>query len=313
MHLDSCRELKRSVLTRLPDLGLRPEAAAPWLALGVTRRDAGAYSLAVRVPETGPLGEVLGRITEEARQEVDVRGVGRIEPVQTAGDLQRRRRPLVPGCSIAHPDVTAGTLGGFVTVDGVPHVLSNNHVLADSDRGAAGDGILQPGPADGGQSPQDRIGSLAAAVELVTDRGNLVDAAVARLDDGVATEIAAYPGGHLCEPVSGPPDGDAVEKVGRTTGHTTGRITAFEMDGLRISYPEGELVFDDQIEIAGDSGPFSRGGDSGSVIWTREGRNPVGLLFAGSTQGGPDGTGLTYANVLTTALQQLGATWLQRS
>lgn len=313
MHLDSCRELKRSVFTRLPDLGLRPEAAVPWLALGVTRQSVESYSLAVRVPETVPLGEVLGRITEEARQEVDVRGVGRIEPVRAAGDLQRRRRPLVPGCSVAHPDVTAGTLGGFVTVDGAAHVLSNNHVLADSDRGSAGDGILQPGPADGGQDPQDRIGSLAGRVELVTDRSNLVDAAVAHLDDEVSFETDAYPGGGLREPLPEAPDGDDVEKVGRTTGHTTGRITAFEVDGLRISYPEGELVFDDQIEVAGDPGPFSRGGDSGSVIWTRDGRNPVGLLFAGSTQGGPDGTGLTYANVLTTALQQLGATWPQGS
>lgn len=312
MHIDSCRELKHSVSTRLPDLGLRPEAAVPWLALGLVRRDAASYSLAVRVPEAAPVREVLARITEEAREEVEVREVGRIVPVNGSDKLRQRRRPLVPGCSIAHPDVTAGTLGGFVTVQDAPHVLSNNHVLANSDRGAVGDAALQPGPADEGRNPQDRIGALAAKVELTTGEPNVVDAAIARIEEGVPFDATAYPGGRLCEPISGPPADDEVEKVGRTTGHTTGRITAFEVDGLRISYPEGELVFDDQIEISGEAGPFSDGGDSGSVIWTRRGRQPVGLLFAGSTRGGPDGTGLTYANVLTTALQQLGATWLQQ-
>lgn len=310
MHIDSCRDLKRSLVDRLPDLGLSAEVA-PWLALGVTRQSEQAYSLAVRVPETTAAGPLLDRISEEARQEVDVRGVGRVEPFRTAEELQRRHRPLIPGCSIAHSDVTAGTLGGFVTVDGEVHVLSNNHVLANSDQGKTGDAALQPGPADGGSAPQDRVATLAKAVELETERNNTVDAAIARVDDGIETDPSAYPGGPLAEPLSGPPDGDDVEKVGRTTGHTTGRITAFEVDGINITYPEGPLVFDDQIEITGRTGAFSNGGDSGSVIWTKQGRRPVGLLFAGSTKGGPNGTGLTYANVLTTALQRLGATWPQ--
>lgn len=310
MHIDSCRDLKSSILTRLPDLGLRAEVAE-WLALGITRRSAETYSLAVRVPETTPAGDVLARISDEARQEVDVRGVGRIEPFRGGEDLQRRHRPVVPGCSIAHPDVTAGTLGGFVTVDGDVHVLSNNHVLANSDQGEVGDAALQPGPADGGRNPQDRVATLAAMVDLVTERPNTVDGAVARVDDGIEVDPPAYPGGALGEPLPGPPEEDDVEKIGRTTGHTTGRITAFEVDGLRITYPEGPLVFDDQIEITGKTGAFSSGGDSGSVIWTRRQRRGVGLLFAGSTRGGPNGSGLTYANVLSTALQQLGATWLR--
>lgn len=312
MHIDSCRELKHNLAERLPDLGLRPDMES-WMGLGVAKRGGDTYSLAVRIPETALVSEVLARVSEEAREEVDVREVGPIVPQQDAGNLRQRHRPLIPGCSVAHSEVTAGTLGGFVTVGDRSHLLSNNHVLANSDQGSVGDTVLQPGPADGGQDPGDRVATLAATVDLVTDRANLVDAAVARVVEGVEFDAADYPGGKLGDPVSEPPADDAVEKVGRTTGHTSGTITAFEVDGLRISYPEGRLVFDDQIEISGDAGPFSSGGDSGSVIWTRSERQPLGLLFAGSTRGGPDGTGLTYGNLLATALRELDAAWIGAS
>ena len=78
----------------------------------------------------------------------------------------RRVRPLRPGVSIAHVDVTAGTLGAFVVVDGRTHVLSNYHVLVGSPAASVGDALLQPGPADGGRMPQDRVGALAAFVAL---------------------------------------------------------------------------------------------------------------------------------------------------
>ncbi len=280
------------------------------MGLGVVKRAEDTYLLAVRIPETVPVNEVLARVAEEAHEEIDVREVGPVVPQQAPGELQQRRRPLVPGCSVAHTDVTAGTLGGFVTVRGEPHLLSNNHVLANSDQGAVGDTVLQPGPADGGQDPGDRVATLAAKVDLVTGQPNLVDAAAARIAADVQFDATAYPGGKLGAPVSEVPAEDTVEKIGRTTGHTTGTITAFEVDGLRISYPEGQMVFDDQIEISGQAGSFSSGGDSGSVIWTRGERRPVGLLFAGSERGGPDGTGLTYGNLLSTALDELGATWI---
>ena len=37
---------------------------------------------------------------------------------------------------------------------------------------------------------------------------------------------------------------------------------------------------------------------------------PVALLFAGSTQGGHTGAGVTFANPLATVLGELGAVWL---
>jgi hypothetical protein len=101
---------------------------------------------------------------------------------------------------------------------------------------------------------------------------------------------------------------DAVlEKIGRTTGRTRGRITSFELDGLMVEYDAGNIRFDGVIEIegAGDRA-FSAGGDSGSVIYSRDGKLAYALLFATSQQGGSNSHGLTYANPLSTALERLG-------
>ena len=64
------------------------------------------------------------------------------------------------GISIAHEDVTAGTLGWYCEKDDRLLVLSNNHVLANENKGDKGDPILQPGPHDGGQKPEDVCGEL---------------------------------------------------------------------------------------------------------------------------------------------------------
>jgi hypothetical protein len=212
---------------------------------------------------------------------------------------------------VAHPEVSAGTLGGFVRLGGRLAVLSNNHVLAAGDAGAVGDAVLQPGPADGG-TPADRVATLAA-VERFTARGNRIDAAVATLDEGVQADPAGVPGGPLGatvpEGIEVEPD-EEVEKVGRTTGHTHGRVTAVEVDGVAVQYDDGLYVFDDQIEIEGLSGAFSSGGDSGSVIWRSSDRAPLALLFAGSSEGGSTGAGLTFANPLSTVLSTLGVEWV---
>jgi hypothetical protein len=65
------------------------------------------------------------------------------------------------------------------------------------------------------------------------------------------------------------------------------------------------LKFDNQVEIEGaGSGPFSQGGDSGSLI-VDAGHRAVALLFAGGDQGGSNGQGLTYANPIRAVLDAL--------
>ncbi|MEJ7591583.1 MAG: hypothetical protein WKF77_08540 [Planctomycetaceae bacterium] len=100
-------------------------------------------------------------------------------------------------------------------------------------------------------------------------------------------------------------EGAIVRKVGRTTGETTGRVTAFELDNVVVDYDIGNLRFDNQIEIEGTgTKAFSDGGDSGSLIFD-EGNLGVGLLFAGGDSGGSNNMGLTYANPLKAVLYAL--------
>jgi hypothetical protein len=318
MDPDAARELKARILERLPAAAAargrnRPyDAPWPWVAVGLTPTDDGAR-VAVRLQRDADRG-LLPDLGPAAAEEVDVRVIGPVRSLSSPGELQRRVRPLRPGLSIAHPGVSAGTLGGFVRGRDGLALLSNNHVLAASNSAAIGDAVLQPGPADGGTTA-DRVATLAAFRQLDPDAPNLMDAAVATLDEGVGADPGAVPGGPLLGPVPATLDIDAdeaVEKVGRTTGHTYGRITAVEVDGVAVQYDGVVHRFDDQIEIEGRAGAFSDGGDSGSVIWRSRDRAPIALLFAGSATGGPDGTGVTFAHPLATVLAALDVEWVAR-
>lgn len=251
-----------------------------------------------------------------AHEEVDIRFVGAIRKRQL-GWHQASCRPLLIGCSVGHRDITAGTLGCFVRVRSEPEgslrVLSNNHVLANENRGVSGDEIVQPGRFDQGMVPRDVVARLESFVPLEPAATNFVDAALARLAPGFAADAtqlreAAGPLRGL-----GPAAlrrGMEVAKLGRTTGLTLGRVTAFEMDNVAVDFdaPLGAVRFDNQIEIEG-SGPagFSEGGDSGALVWSLAEREAVGLLFSGSEQGGANDQGLTYANPIHAVLAALEA------
>ncbi len=90
----------------------------------------------------------------------DVVEIGRLEAFSNPRD---RFRPNIPaGVSIGHYMVTAGTLGAIVMDrnTGEPLILSNNHVLANSNDAEIGDAILQPGPTDHGARPEDVVAKL---------------------------------------------------------------------------------------------------------------------------------------------------------
>jgi len=312
---DAARELKARILERLPPVVVASrtprgyDAPWPWVAVGLSPTAHGAR-VAVRLQRDADRG-LLPDLGRAAEAEVDVRVIGPVHSLASPAELQERTRPLRPGLSVAHPTVSAGTLGGFVRTPAGLAILSNNHVLAASNAAAVGDAVRQPGPADGGR-PDDRVATLAGFRHLVAGSSNLVDAAIATLDRGVDADPGDLPGGRLLGSVAAGLDLDpdeAVEKVGRTTGHTHGRISAVEVDGVAVQYDTAVYRFDDQIEIEGRAGAFSAGGDSGSVIWRSRDRAPVGLLFAGSQTGGPAGTGVTFANPLSTVLSTLGVEW----
>lgn len=327
MHIDNARELKARLQARsVRTSALAAPSGVASVGISVVGRgaDGPRYGLAVRYSGTrgdALLGQARELASTAAGPEVDIRDVGRVRALSAPTEgrlwapesLQRRVRPLHPGLSTAQRDVTAGTLGGFVTVTGSDglFVLSNNHVLADSDQAALDDPVLQPGPADGGRAG-DRVGRLARAVPLDAGGGNAVDAALALLEDVAGPEDTGrfdptYPAGRLVGWAEAD-DEVAVEKVGRTTGFTRGRISAIELDDVAVEYPVGVVSFDGQIEVTGDSSAFSAGGDSGSLVYRPDTREAVGLLFAGSERGGENGTGLTFCNPIGLVLSALGAT-----
>jgi len=79
--------------------------------------------------------------------------------------------------------------------------------------------------------------------------------------------------------------------MGPTTGITTGRVRAIELDHIVVTYLSlGNCAFDDQVEIEGVANlPIGEGGDSGSVILDSNG-NILALLFAGMKTAGRTGT-----------------------
>jgi hypothetical protein len=301
MKLDSARALKRSLLASpaLPQtvLASYSRGAGVPVAFGIAGSSR-SYKLAVRVhtPFSG-MGGWLERVRSAARGEVDVRVTGPIRAQAAWG--RGRVRPLVPGVSIGHERITAGTLGGFVVARGASYVLSNNHVLADEDRAKKGDAVLQPGRYDGGKAG-DLVARFERAVRL-RKTVNLVDAAIARLEDGVAFDASKLRGLGVLGPLREEPlePGDRVAKLGRTTGLTRGVVSAIEVDRVLVGYDRGELRFDDQVEVSpAGRVPFSRGGDSGSWIVDAR-RQPCALLFAGND------ADTTYANPLGTVLVAL--------
>jgi hypothetical protein len=266
------------------------------------------YRLAVRAqhPDLAK-SSFVESIHARAKGEVDIRYIGRVTKLASRW-TRERHRPLAIGTSVGHFAITAGTLGCFVRgkSGGTHLILSNNHVLADENAGHKGDAILQPGSADGGKKAKDTIAKLERFVRLSRSRANLVDCAVALVDSGMDIESTRIRGIGTLKGVHGgaPDEVTRVRKLGRTTGATSGRVTAFELDDVVIGYDLGDLRFNGQIEIAGSRAPFSRGGDSGSLILTPD-LEAFGLLFAGSDTGGPGGHGLTYANPIGQVLSEL--------
>ena len=150
-----------------------------------------------------------------------------------------------------------------------------------------------------GVGPQDIVATLSRAEPLRGSGKNLIDAAVAVLRNGISGDFDTLTGlGTLAGVRSAPLEGEeTVFKLGRTTGLTRGRISAFEVDDVWVRYDKGLIGFDRQIEITpADGSPFSLGGDSGSLILD-ESLHAVGLLFAGND------VDVTYANPIQTVLQ----------
>jgi len=274
---------------------------------GITDEPCVVVSVAKKMPEAqlSPADIVPKKLGEV---KTDVVETGVIRALQGHTD---RWRPAPGGVSIGHIDITAGTLGCLVIKDSQLFILSNNHVLANTNAAKKGDPIIQPGRDDGGalddqiatledfipinfgeepptcpiatgtESFLNWLAKLVGSSHRVMDfqevpARNLVDAAIARplSDDLVEKRILeiVVPQGSREATL-----GTQVKKSGRTTGFTTGEIIQIDVTA-QVSYGAGkDAVFEDQLM----AGAMSQGGDSGSAVLDEE-DYVVGLLFAGS-------------------------------
>lgn len=238
----------------------------------------------------------------------DVVETGELVALTAPVDPTQKMRPARPGVSIGHYQITAGTLGCLVTRGNDVFILSNNHVLANSNDGKLGDAILQPGSIDGGTTA-DQIGVLADFIPIAFEgsappapppgcsplalllsllRGtsptarqnepgnNKVDCALARptAPGWVSPDILniGVPVGQATATL-----GTQVQKFGRTTGYTRSTIQQIDLTAT-INYGGRVAVYTGQLM----AGAMSQGGDSGSAVLDMNCR-VVGLLFAGST------------------------------
>ena len=195
----------------------------------------------------------------------------------------------------------SGTLGALVTRNGADFILSNNHVLAKSDKGTLGDPIGQPGLVDTSPpcTPGQTVANLSQFVNLQTAAiredaalaqivSGKVDTTGAILQLGVVTNglaQAAPPAGTTIAPAINMP----VAKSGRTTGLTCSKIAVIDLSNVQVDYSPScgsnatafTVTYNHQIDITSTS--FSGAGDSGSLVVDSATAQPVGLLFAGTS------------------------------
>lgn len=179
-----------------------------------------------------------------------------------------------------------GTLGSLVNFNGALYLLSNNHILARSGSAQSGEDTLQPGLIDSscratgnivGDFEQNYVplgsGNVDAAVSRA--RAGMVDATGAILDVGVPCSVPKTSG--LIKL--------AILKSGRTTGCVNGTVQAINLN-VSIQYQAGcnkgkkfVISYANQVSTTN----ISAGGDSGSLILSQGGLQPVALLYAGSS------------------------------
>jgi hypothetical protein len=194
----------------------------------------------------------------------------------------------------------AGTLGALVRVGDDLFGLSNNHVIGRCNYAEGGHPILAPGNID--INPNFLVHPFTVGVfensapllngsPATVDVTNNLDASLMRIVDDA--KVSAMQGNHYPTPnkVGSLADGMHVKKVGRTTGYTEGVVSGKIAGFQSIPYTVPELqqqfnvFFTEAWIVEGIGGPFSDGGDSGSlVVGADENGEPiaVGLVFAGN-------------------------------
>jgi hypothetical protein len=220
----------------------------------------------------------------------------------------------------------AGTLGCLVkNADGQLFGLSNNHVSGGCNFAGVGLPIVAPGIYDvvpNGLSPftlgfhHAALSMVSGSPDNVDPKGNQ-DAAIFRIDN--FNLVTSFQGTAYDTPsgVAALAPDLQVQKVGRTTGPTHGRVISQMHGAFGVPYNAplhsftGWIYFDPIFVITGSGGDlFADNGDSGALITTGEGddRKAVGIVFAGMADKTAPGGRVTLALPIKPILDAFGVT-----
>jgi hypothetical protein len=233
---------------------------------------------------------------------------GSVDGVQTEvrviGDVVPYAKPggggLTCGTSTGNNlECAAGTIGAVVLKGSTKYLLSNNHVYARENAASIGEREDAPGRYDAHPkcAVTPECGTLAQFVNISFSGNNTIDCAIAQMSTSNPTSVVQSGGYTATSTVVSPSVGLAVKKSGRTSGLTHSTISAINVT-INVGYTAGVATFTGQIMV---DAQFIRSGDSGSLMVTETGNNPVGLCFAG-------GSGGAFANPIGPVLQAFGAT-----
>ena len=274
---------------------------------GIAKRD-GKYVMALLVEKAESwVIEKAKEYQNQNPQTVIVEVTGKAYSSIPIGKIKSSpQAKLVPGISIGHFRGSAGTLGGFVRISSKKEmwtgIIGSSHVLSMINSGQKGEDIIQPGWPDGPRVFDNRIGTLENYTYLVHyqqkgDALNTEDIAVIRplAEDRLPISNlvtnpkdqkkkinlkGCLPSKELFKQL-----GESVYKVGRSSGFTEGILDVTNVPQYSVQLPNGRLyIFSDVAAVKNISRrPFSEPGDSGSIVYTSEGKAIGTVLGASST------------------------------
>ena len=231
--------------------------------------------------------DVIPRSYDTQAKEVKLRA-----KLEAATARKAIANPIVPGISVGHPSVSAGTVGCVVydAQTGAPYILSNWHILNGA-AGAIGDNIVQPGKHDDNRIERNVVGRLVRS-----HLGIAGDCAVASIEQR-RLESKIVDLNVSVSRIGEPELGDKVVKSGRTTDVTFGIVNRIYVT-TKMNYGSAGTKEIGCFEIGPDpdklpdDGEISMGGDSGSA-WMSVSRNEptdmmLGLHFAGEVGDEPE-------------------------
>lgn len=217
----------------------------------------------------------------------------------------------------------AGTMGALVqNVDGTLFGLSNNHVTGGCNYAPNQMPVMAPGVLDVsplGFDPRT-LGYHEVSLPLVAglpgtaNVAENLDAALFKIKDEAAVSSMQGEAYDTPTTVEALIDDMVVEKVGRTTGHTAGKVVGLAHEPVGIHYNTqgvgysfvGQVYFDPVWVVEGKGGPFSDHGDSGSLVTAvvQGQRVAVGLLIGGMK--GQQGRDFTFVVPIDAVLKRFG-------